>query len=170
MFSQQQRSEIVRKGIRPTAGRLFNRIQGPVIAARWSAVAQHDSSEVVTRHRNNWWAPNRRNVAYQPDLRFHLDSARNVSLIERHGECDLPTRRHAEESRPAPMQGRGMSANQAISAEKRAHRICAPDGRVRVDLRSNADFWFDLAPQSSRWRSCRRGRRRRDASEQGHTL
>src|SRR5262249_53457285 len=46
-----------------------------------------------------------------------LDSAKSVASIEWHGECDLPTRRHAEESRPAPMQGRTMSPILAPSAE-----------------------------------------------------
>src|SRR5215468_6320989 len=47
-----------------------------------------------------------------------LDSAKSVAFIEQHGECDLPTRRHAEESRPAPMQGRTMSPILAPSAEE----------------------------------------------------
>src|SRR5258708_15117684 len=47
-----------------------------------------------------------------------LDSAKSVAFIEQHGECDLPTRRHAEESRPAPMQGRTMSLILPSSAEK----------------------------------------------------
>jgi mono/diheme cytochrome c family protein len=40
-----------------------------------------------------------------------LDSARSVAFIDGYGDCDLPTRRHAEESRPAPMQGRTHVAN-----------------------------------------------------------
>src|SRR5262245_49355262 len=39
----------------------------------------------------------------QPAPAFTLYSAKSVAFIERHGECDLPTRRHAEESRPAPL-------------------------------------------------------------------
>jgi hypothetical protein len=33
-----------------------------------------------------------------------LDSTKSAAFIEQHGECDLPTRRHAEESRPAPRE------------------------------------------------------------------
>src|SRR5215469_7078737 len=40
----------------------------------------------------------------RPAPALTLDSAKSVASIERHGECDLPTRRHAEESRPAPMR------------------------------------------------------------------
>src|SRR5215471_11852595 len=39
----------------------------------------------------------------QPAPALTLYSAKSVAFIERHGECDLPTRRHAEESRPAPI-------------------------------------------------------------------
>jgi hypothetical protein len=54
----------------------------------------------------------------RPAPALTLDSAKSVAFIERHGECDLPTRRHAEESRPTPMQGRTMSPILAHSAEE----------------------------------------------------
>jgi hypothetical protein len=169
MLSHQRRTAIVRKGIRPRNGQLLDRIRGPVITDGLFAFVQHDNSGVTARYRKNRVVPIRRNVPYQFDVRFDLDSARSVSFIERHGECDLPTRRHAEVSRPAPLQGRGMSATQAISTLNRVRLICAPVGRVRVDLRSNADFWSDLYFSSPPTIPVAiLSRRRRDTSEQGH--
>src|SRR5215467_4633188 len=43
-----------------------------------------------------------------------LDSAKSVAFIEQHGECDLPTRRHAEESRPAPNARTHHVANSSL--------------------------------------------------------
>ena len=54
------------------------------------------------------------NILRHDSARLDLDSARSVAFSKRHGECDLPTRRHAEESRPAPMQGRTMSPIHAL--------------------------------------------------------
>jgi hypothetical protein len=142
MMLSYQRTKRVRKGMQPRSGRPLDRIQRPVIIAGWRDFVKHHESEIVTRHRRNRAVPIRRKVSYRLDVRFDLDSASNVSFIERHGECDLPTRRHAEESRPALLQGRGMSAMQAISAKKRT-RLIAPHGRVRVDPRSSAEFWSD---------------------------
>src|SRR5258708_4960651 len=69
-----------------------------------------------------------------------LDSAKSVAFIERHGECDLPTRRHAEESRPAPMQGRTMSLILAPSAEELMQPGLTGTDRAAGDPRSDASL------------------------------
>ena len=48
--------------------------------------------------------------------RFRVDRANRFGSIRRHGESDLPTRRHAQESRPMVRQGRSMSTDYITSS------------------------------------------------------
>jgi hypothetical protein len=162
MSSHQRRTEIVRKRVHPRNDRLHDRILGRLATAECFDFLRHDNSEVVARHRMNRLVPIRRKVPNQLDVRFELDSESDVFFIERHGECDLPTRRHAEESRPAPLQGRGMSAMQAISIQKRARLIRPPDAACALafrQMRTSGPIPL-FKPQSPRRRPCRSGRRR----------
>src|SRR5262249_38458364 len=86
----------------------------------------------------------------RPAPALTLDSAKGVAFIERHGECDLPTRRHAEESRPPPMQGRTMSLILAPSAEDLMQSSFASSDGAAGDARSTADFIPDLRALGAR--------------------
>src|SRR5215472_1850913 len=91
------------------------------------------------------------NILWHDAPALTLDSAKGVAFIERHGECDLPTRRHAQESRPAPMQGRSMSLILAPSAEDLMHtQFRERQGRGRRDPRSDAGFSTDLHTRGAR--------------------
>src|SRR5215831_13416040 len=85
----------------------------------------------------------------RPAPALTLDSAKSVAFIERHGECDLPTRRHAEESRPPPMQGRTMSLILAPSAEGLIESGFA-GSEGAADHRSHAGFSTDLHTRGAR--------------------
>src|SRR3954471_15664030 len=56
------------------------------------------------------------------------------------GISDLPTRRHAEVSRPAHLQGRAMSSINIISVDKLARLIGTPKCPDLIDVRTDEDF------------------------------
>src|SRR6476646_2351526 len=61
-----------------------------------------------------------------------------------HGDRDLPTRRHAQASRPALLQrGRIMSSINTISSEKLSRLIGRPDCPALIDVQTNEDFAAD---------------------------
>jgi hypothetical protein len=60
-----------------------------------------------------------------------------------HGDSDLPTRRHAEVSRPANVQGRAMSSINSITSEKLARLIGTPKCPALIDVRADDDFVSD---------------------------
>src|ERR1700730_1941303 len=68
------------------------------------------------------------------------------------GISDLPTRRHAQVSRPALLQGRAMSSINSISVEKLARLIGTPKCPVLVDVRTDEDYTLSphLLPGSIR--------------------
>src|SRR5450432_1654714 len=63
--------------------------------------------------------------------------------IKGHGDSDLPTRRHAEVSRPAHRQGRAMSSINSITSEKLARLIGTPKCPALIDVRTEDDFAAD---------------------------
>jgi len=82
-----------------------------------------------------------------------LDKAERHDCSQRHGDCDLPTRRHAEASRPGLFpRGRAMSSINTISVDKLARLIGTPKCPVIVDVRIDEDFALDprVIPGSAR--------------------
>src|SRR4028119_240277 len=63
--------------------------------------------------------------------------------LANHGDCDLPTRRHAQVSRPVLTQGRIMSSINTISPDKLAHLIGRPDCPSLVDIQIDEAFPAD---------------------------
>src|SRR6476469_2010356 len=65
---------------------------------------------------------------------------------------DLPTRRHAEESRPTNFGGRSMSSITTIAIEKLVRLIGTPKCPAVIDVRTEEDFAADprLIPGSVR--------------------
>src|SRR5450432_464617 len=63
--------------------------------------------------------------------------------IKGHGDSDLPTRRHAEVSRPAHRQGRAMSSINSITSEKLARLFGTPKCPALIDVRTEDDFGAD---------------------------
>src|SRR6267154_3687177 len=61
-------------------------------------------------------------------------------MYSRHGECDLPTRRHAKESRPPHRQGRTMPSINTISIDKLTRLIGTPHCPALIDVRTEEDF------------------------------
>src|SRR3954452_9657304 len=71
---------------------------------------------------------------------IHIDISLTDKVLHAHGECDLPTRRHAQVSRPPLSKGRLMSSIGSISVEKLSRLIGRPDCPVLIDVCTDEDF------------------------------
>src|SRR5579859_6954598 len=74
-----------------------------------------------------------------------------VLILNPAGDSDLPSRRHAQESRPVH-QGRSMSSYTSISSEKLFRLIGTAKAPALIDVRPDDDFAADprLIPGASR--------------------